>query len=267
MRAQEFLKSKLLERTLIEFDPGDNPHGRFRIRYTFTGGHEPPEIYYSLNDAISEVEFLQDADPRTKIWPAEIYNIDTQEVVWQYDPDDTPNKGIQFRKRSQGPDNVNEAYPISTWQHETANTDRMTVKLPDGRAMDMYVEHKNGWAVFTFLVDEVQYATGGGDAANIFGTARQGLINWVQLNHPKYVAFTGELETTKQRRKGPDRIGRMSFYNRIITRLASMPEFQGWSNITERPDLWPEGFELYMDQHNPGIDLKTYILASPGALR
>lgn len=153
------------------------------------------------------------------------------------------------------------------WRPVSPGTDQMNIRLPDGRIMSMFVEYERNWAVFTFLIDDEQYMTGGGDEIRIFSTARQALINWVQLHHPQYVAFTGSAEETKERPDKSVRIGRLSFYDRISRRLSSMPEFKGWTNITERPDLWPRGFDIYMDQRNPGIDLKTYIIARPDALK
>lgn len=159
----------------------------------------------------------------------------------------------------------NQPYPLRPWRHKSPNMDSMVIPLPDDRIMEIFVEHERGWAVFEFLIDDEAYITGGGDQIRIFSTARQALIDWVQRNRPQYIAFTGSGEELKQRPDQSVRVGRISFYDRMARRLASLPEFRNWVNITERPDLWPNGFAVYIDQRNPGIDLKTYILASPQA--
>lgn len=120
--------------------------------------------------------------------------------------------------------------------------------------------------MFEFIIDDEAYITGQGDEIRIFSTARQALIDWVQRNRPQYIAFTGSAEEIKQRPDQTIRAGRIPLYDRLVRRLASLPEFRNWTNLTERPDLWPKGFAVYIDQRNPGIDLKTYILASPTAL-
>jgi hypothetical protein len=147
------------------------------------------------------------------------------------------------------------------WRYVGTDMDEMRVTLPDGRYLTLVVEHEQQWAVFTFLVDDEQYITGGGDAYRIFSTAAAAASDWVRKRKPMYFAFTASIEGRPDNRPP----SRPKLYDRMAQRLLTLPVFSGWTDITNRPDLWPEGFARYMDDRNPGIDLKTYVLASPRA--
>lgn len=99
MRASDFL---------TEFDASG-----YSERYTLYAGdaHNTYKVdtFLNLEDAIEEVRFLQDADPRTVTTYFQIRDINN-EVVWNYDPDevyDAMRRGnkIQFQK----PDDLTES--------------------------------------------------------------------------------------------------------------------------------------------------------------
>ena len=152
----------------------------------------------------------------------------------------------------------NKPYAIPPrWRNVGPESAEMRVTLPDGRNLTMYVEHENRMALFSFLVDDEQQTTGGGDAYRIFSTVYQAMNDWVRKHRPLYFAFTGNSEDH----------GRIRLYDRISQKILTMPSFAGWTNITNRQDLWPEEFEWFIDDKQPTLGMKIYMLMSPAARR
>lgn len=146
------------------------------------------------------------------------------------------------------------------WRRVSDELDEMTVTLPDGRNLSLFFEHENRMALFTFLVDDNNQITGGGDAYRIFSTAYQAIEDWVRKNKPLYFAFTAAID------ENPDKKipSRPKLYDRIVTRLiTTVPGLKNWVNITNRWDLWPDDLGFFVDDRSPTMGSKVYALAHP----
>lgn len=139
------------------------------------------------------------------------------------------------------------------WTGDGSGYFEKTAILPNGKGLEININHEGDFALVNFYVDQSQRLTGGGDAVAIFSTVINELQDFVRKRRPLLLVFTGS----------HDDPSRVKLYDRLANRLVTTPAFNGYKNISDYEELWPDDLQYSMDDIQDVTGQKTYVLASP----
>lgn len=152
----------------------------------------------------------------------------------------------------------NKPYQMkSRWTSDGGGSFAKTAILPNGKGLEITINKEYEFSLVNFYVDQSQRLTGGGDAIAILSTVIYELQDFVRKYRPPLLVFTGSYDD-------PSRI---KLYDRLANKLVNTPAFNGYKNISEYEDLWPDDLQYGMDDIQDVTGQKTYVLANPAYMK